>query len=554
VFSIVSVLLNDGHGNFGQPVDTKVELPAPFFPTVSVDLNGDGLLDLAGTDGGRFAHLLPGRGNGTFLPAREIGSGIAMIAAAGHFNGDRIADLLVLRMTGGSPPPQLVPPSSALEVLLGNGAGFFRSAGRIEISQPGTNSKVADFDGDGRSDVALLHTSDTETTLAIHLSLPDGIFRAPVRIPVAAGDAILADFNGDGRADVATAAGALIGRGDATFQPVRPWTLTGSPVAAADFTGDELPDIVLGSSGSFSMLAGRGDGSFLSGVEYRTPLPGAVQPADLDGDRRADFVAVSDNAITVLLFRTQDEPSIRRVVSAASGRAAVSPGSLATIYLPAGLSVTGESAALPLPLQLGGVGVEVRDRTGIARLAPLLYVSPSQVNFLVPGTTALGEAAIVLLHEGGRTPIAGMHVDAVAPALFIAFSPGDYPMFSTSLPIPAYIGTRAGTDGRRISFSSADCVPPGQCSLPIRLRSGEDPVSLTLYGTGFRGGNPVNVTCTINGVPVPVERVDTQYTPGVDQIQVTLLPEVRGQPPIGAATLSVSIDGVISNFAGLFLN
>jgi uncharacterized protein (TIGR03437 family) len=388
------------------------------------------------------------------------------------------------------------------------------------------------------------------------LSQASGDFRAPAHTSTAGGELLLADFNRDGRMDIATAAGVLIGSGDGTFQTARSYSSSGLPVAAADFTGDGIVDVVLASGAAFSVLPGRGDGTFLTGTRYDVPWPGGADTADFDGDRRADLVTLSDNALSVLLSRTQGDAPLRRAVSAASGRTIVAPASLASLYAPTGATATAQANAELLPTQLAGISLEIRDSAGVIRLAPLAFVSPTQINFLVPASTALGEATLAISGDSGSAAAGAMQVDAVSPALFIAFPPGDYDFFSTSLPYPAVTGVRVASDGTRTALPVNMCPRPeaGQCFFPIPLRAGGDTVYLSFYGTGFRGANPVNVTCTINGVPVPVEYAGPQGAPGVDQIDVRLRPEVRGRPPLGFGFVALSIDGVVANTAALFFN
>jgi len=372
---------------------------------------------------------------------------------------------------------------------------------------------------------------------------------------IGSGDWVLADFNRDGRADIATGTGVLIGKGNGTFQPERPYPAPGTPRTAADFTGDQLLDLVFASSDGFSILQGRGDGTFLPPAHFRTPWPGG-EAADLDGDRRADLCTTIDNAVSVLLLRGPDEPALWRALSAASGRATVAPGSLASFYAPTLVTTTARAVAPPWPTQLGGIGVEIRDSAGVTFLAPLLFVSPAQINFLVPATMALGEAVLAIVSDRGATPAGGMYVEHAAPALFIAFPPGDYEGFSTSLPIPAYSGTRVTANGVQTPLPVTECPRSGggQCFSPIPLHPAGDTVYLSFYGTGFRGANTANVTCAINGVQVPVEYAGPQGTPGLDQINVRLFPEVRGQPPAGPGFVTITMDGMVANFAALYFN
>ncbi len=569
VGGVITVLLNTGGGSFAPPLDTVIDLDIPFFTyPFAADLNGDGKLDLLGRDALGTVRFLPGRGNGAFLPPRQIQRGY--IVATGDFNGDRIPDLLFGRdpvfppFDPANPPPR--PPTPPLEVLLGNGEGYFLTSARIEF--PGW-THVADFNGDGRSDLAT--RSETPPTLAIHLAQADGTLRAPVRTLIDSPQWLLADFNRDGLPDLATTTDILLGKGDGSFRPPRPYAFWGGerhwypPAAAADFTGDGHMDLAVAHEGdasefpgsAFSLFAGRGDGTFAPRVVYRERWPGG-ETADLDGDGRADLVrgmAYWYNTLSLLLFRPGGGPALRRAVSAASGTAIVAPGSLASIYLPTSATTTERAAATPWPTRLAGITLEVRDKAGAARLAPLIYVSPEQINFQVPPATALGEASLAIVGDGGPTLAGGMQVDAAAPALFLVTHPGVYE--DNNVPVPAAVGVRVASDGRQTPVPVFMCSFPGAICAPARipLPPAGDPTYLSFFGTGFRGANPANVTCTINGVRVPVEYAGTQGTPGLDQINIRLLPEVRGQPPlVPFGFVTISIDGVAANTASLFFN
>lgn len=61
---------------------------------------------------------------------------------------------------------------------------------------------------------------------------------------------------------------------------------------------------------------------------------------------------------------------------------------------------------------LAGVTVRVRDSQGVERFAPLLFVEPQQVNFLIPTGTAAGPAIITLSRNDGRATTGVLHVVA----------------------------------------------------------------------------------------------------------------------------------------------
>ena len=89
-----------------------------------------------------------------------------------------------------------------------------------------------------------------------------------------------------------------------------------------------------------------------------------------------------------------------RIQSAAAASSAIAPGSLASLYGQNLSATTAQAGALPLPTSLGGVTLAVTDSAGVQRSAPLLYVSPNQINFLVPDNVSTGSATFAV--AGGR--------------------------------------------------------------------------------------------------------------------------------------------------------
>src|SRR5262245_14899442 len=114
--SDIFVSLNTGNGGFAGPVayaaGDNTHSPA------LADINGDGFVDLAVTDGDGVAVLL-GLGNGTFdAPQHFATSGPAFDLAAGDFNGDGYADLTVAVGFAADPYED----GYAAEVLINDGA------------------------------------------------------------------------------------------------------------------------------------------------------------------------------------------------------------------------------------------------------------------------------------------------------------------------------------------------------------------------------------------------------------------------------------------------
>jgi uncharacterized protein (TIGR03437 family) len=106
------------------------------------------------------------------------------------------------------------------------------------------------------------------------------------------------------------------------------------------------------------------------------------------------------------------------VASAAAAVAVVAPGSLASIYGSSLASTTQWAFSLPLPSSLGGISITVQDAGGNSARASLLYVSPGQINFLMPQGMPTGVATF-LISNGTNTSVTAIGaVGQVAPTLF----------------------------------------------------------------------------------------------------------------------------------------
>src|ERR1051326_9037906 len=112
-------------------------------------------------------------------------------------------------------------------------------------------------------------------------------------------------------------------------------------------------------------------------------------------------------------------------VSAASYAAAVAPNSLAAIF-GSGLATSKASATLDssgqLPTRLADTTVEVNGEA-----SPLIYVSQSQINLVIPADTATGVANIVVRTGLGSTLQGTVHVGDTAPGLFSLDASGKGP-------------------------------------------------------------------------------------------------------------------------------
>ena len=144
---VVSVILGNGDGTFGPPTN----FPAGKVPVgvVAADFNGDGILDLAVADlKNGIVSVLLGKGDGSFrlrVPYRVDYAPISLAAA--DINSDGYLDLIVAMPRVGF--------GHEIDVLFGQGDGTFAPAVSRWSGVPSDGFAVADFNGDGRPDIAV---------------------------------------------------------------------------------------------------------------------------------------------------------------------------------------------------------------------------------------------------------------------------------------------------------------------------------------------------------------------------------------------------------------
>jgi hypothetical protein len=323
-------------GNNSQPSDI-----------VAADFNQDGNMDVATSN----AHtnsviVLLGNGTGSLTAKTAQAAGTDPIAlATTDVNSDGFPDLVAFDELSGS--------TGAVAVLLGNGDGTLQVAQTSsQAFLPGTQATIADFNRDGKPDVALTQQGNQTVSVMLNNTLPtqypDGRSSAaynPLSVGLGnfADSVAVGDFNRDGNLDVAVSylqdndVKVLFGAGNGSFSTGATYAVGNQPywIASGDLNGDGYPDLVTtntnvtGATGTVSVLLNNKNGTFGTAATYNVgKQPYQVAIGDVNGDGYPDLAVTNYGANTVtILFGSK------------TGAFTVEPTTLATCADPFGVAI-----------------------------------------------------------------------------------------------------------------------------------------------------------------------------------------------------------------------
>lgn len=548
----ISIYHNNGSGGFGGPMGGYVGFltngqmhaigNAPLSAFAVVDLNGDGLPDLATPEAGAEYPLptqmtvMLNKGSGVFgppirSPMLDVNNDIDDFFFADFRNSGK-KDLLFFNYylpNNGGP---------AFGFAAGNGDGTFQKPVMTKLPSgiAPVRFAIGDFNKDGKLDFVIVSYASvfpgtgTVAALIPFLGNGDGTFTegTPVNFPSSAvldpflGEAIVTDVNGDGKADLLVLGSQVLssseengiyeflGNGDGTFQPPVLLVNNLGPFAVVDLNKDGRPDIVAAvdqglSSGTFGhvwvyeVFLGNGDGTFTPGQTYG-PYPnpyaagylypsadhplGAPQPVvgDFNGDGIPDLAVYQTAGTNVFDAFGYAGAPLDTAVSILAGNG---DGTFSIPNVSQGL---GDLVVPQTAADLNGDG-----RTDLLEMNA--YTSAFTYLTASPGASfTVGLVSDPVIGPSGKLRIILTNVSGSSATLQLSAS-------DPNIVIPASVSIPAGANYQDVSFQIGSGFDPNHVFALTAQLGTETHIA---YGTQASPGQNTGFTATFQNTTTPV--------------------------------------------------
>lgn len=207
-------------------------------------------------------------------------------------------------------------------------------------------------------------------------------------------------------------------------------------------------------------------------------------------------------------------------------------------------SRTQVAAQPPLPTSLGGMTVVFKNIGGSREYnARLFFVSPNQINLLVPLDLSDGEATFRVFPPGGyieSTTVGTVQIEQVAPGLFSADASGRG--------LAAAVVLRLKADGSQVyePVTQFDQAQNKFVAVPIDVANPAEQVFLLAFGTGISGRLSLsNFLAKVGGETAEIAFVGAQGEfAGLDQLNLRLPRTLAGR---GTVDIVLTVDGKQAN-------
>jgi hypothetical protein len=477
--------------------------------------------------------------------------------AVGDFNNDGVADVVTAGVGDG-----------LLSVLIGNGNGTFKPRTTLAApvgSDPST-VVVADFNRDGKQDLAVVNGFGGTETLSIFLGNGDGTFQSEVTYNAGLDPKGLAvgDFNGDGFADLVAvdaqnnSINVMLGNGDGTFQPYVAYPVGNLPYSGVlgDFDQDGNLDVAVNNSddGTVGVLFGNGDGTFNPQVTFAVGIaPRTLAVGDFNGDGFVDLAVTNygSNTVTVLLGASDK-----------SGNFTVQTPALAVGTNPAGIAVAdfnGDGFADLVVTNSGANSASILlgkgDGTFQAQVAFTGNIGNSPYAVAVGDFNGDGllDLAIANYTDQSASVLLGVQAETLAVSGVTVIGPGTHNVLASYPGDPAHTPSKSSTvplvgllATTTTLTSSAQSIPSGQpltFTATVKGSSGFPTGSVSFYDSTTLLGT---ATLTSTGVATFTDTLSA----GTHTVTATYTGDTNFNPSTSAGvtvTITTDIDFVVGS-------
>jgi uncharacterized protein (TIGR03437 family) len=232
-------------------------------------------------------------------------------------------------------------------------------------------------------------------------------------------------------------------------------------------------------------------------------------------------------------------------VSAASyfgSPAPLAPNSIVAAFGTQLATGTQVATAQPLPTSLLNTTVTIN---GVN--ASLFFVSPGQVNYLIPSNVPAGDAEVVITSTQGN----GDQIISRGPLKIAQTAPAIFTANANGIGVPAAVTGRVNASGQFVFDPNPPFEPdplhPGLVvPAPIDVGTNDQPAFLILFGTGLRNAPAGSARAVIGGIEVQVTPVAAPGFTGLDQINLPIPLSLKGS---GIVDVTLVVNGVSSNTA-----
>jgi len=312
----LTVLLGNGDGTFGMRINFTMDYLTHTSQMIAIDTDQDHILDIAiiHTNENYITFIL-GNGDGSFREGTRVIVGrwsTPSAMAVGDFNGDMIVDIAFI-CSG----------DTNIFIYLGDDSGSFSTKIMIDTEEDTspTMMTVADFNGDGRSDIAISSDSNGQRTIGVFIGYGNGSFENQKK-SFSGGTTnvqymIVGDFNGDRNQDMTIAYRNLqilkvfLGHDDGTLSETARLMLESTPeaghVVVKDFNKDGYSDIAMVIDAPYSVIifSGNGNGQFQNYTISFTNLYGesfSISAGDFNNDNYQDIIITYSYSMSFDIF------------------------------------------------------------------------------------------------------------------------------------------------------------------------------------------------------------------------------------------------------------